>query len=61
MLIFGNAHVVDRGFELKGVSVSVTPAAGLNEEILAREDAELTGDQVLMSAPAIRLFLEGDR
>lgn len=59
MLIFGDAHVVDRGFELKGVSVSVTPAAGLNEEILAREEAELTGDQVLMSAPAIRLFLDG--
>ena len=58
MLIFGNARVVDRGFELRGASVSVTPAAGLNEEILAREDAELTGAQVLMEAPAIRLFLE---
>ncbi len=58
MLIFGNAHVVDRGFELTGATVSVTPAAGLNEEILAREDARLTGDQVLMQAPAIRLFLK---
>ncbi len=58
MLIFGNAHVVDRGFELTGASVSVTPAAGLDEEIVAREDAELAGDQVLMRAPAIRLFLE---
>jgi len=58
MLIFGDAHVVDRGFELRGVSVSVTPAAGLNEEILAREEATLMGDQVLMQAPAIRLFLE---
>ena len=58
MLIFGNARVVDRDFELRGASVSVTPAAGLNEEILAREDAELTGAQVLMEAPAIRLFLE---
>lgn len=58
MLILGNAHVVDRGFELSGSSVSVTPTVGLNEEILAREDARLTGDQVLMEAPAIRLFLE---
>ena len=58
MLIFGNAHVVDRGFELRGASVSVTPTAGLNEEILARDDAVLTGDQVLMQAPAIRLFLK---
>ncbi|MDE2974035.1 MAG: hypothetical protein OXU64_04805, partial [Gemmatimonadota bacterium] len=58
MLIFGNAHVVDRGFELTGASVSVTPAAGRDEEIVAREDAELAGDQVLMRAPAIRLFLE---
>ena len=57
MLIFGNAHVVDRGFDLRSAAVSVTPAAGLNEEILAREDARLTGDQVLMRAPAIRLFL----
>ena len=59
MLIFGNARVVDRSFELNGASVSVTPTAGLNEEILAREDARLAGDQVLMQAPAIRLFLEG--
>lgn len=58
MLIFGNAHVVDRGFELSGTSVSVTPTVGLNEEILARENARLTGDHVLMEAPAIRLFLE---
>ena len=58
MLILGDASVEDRGFRMEGRSVSVTPTAGLNEEILAREEAELTGDQVLMTAPAIRLFLE---
>lgn len=58
MLILGEASVEDSGFRLSGLSVSVTPAAGLNEEILAREEAELTGDEVLMTAPAIRLFLE---
>ena len=58
MLILGDASVEDSGFRLSGLSVSVTPAAGLNEEILAREEAELTGDEVLMTAPAIRLFLE---
>lgn len=58
MLILGEASVEDSGFKLSGLSVSVTPAAGLNEEILAREEAELTGDEVLMTAPAIRLFLE---
>ena len=57
MLILGNAQVVDRGYRLRGVTVSVVPLAGLDEEILAREDAELTGDQVRMRAPAIRLFL----
>ena len=46
------------GSKLSGATVSVTPTAGLNEEILAREGARLTGDQVLMRAPAIRLFLE---
>ena len=61
MLILGDASVEDRGFRLKGRSVSVIPAAGLNEEILAREEAELTGDQVLMTAPAIRLFLEDSK
>lgn len=58
MLILGEASVEDSGFQLKGLSVSVTPTAGLDEEILAREEAELTGEEVLMTAPAIRLFLE---
>ncbi len=58
MLILGEASVEDSGFRLKGLSVALTPTAGLNEEILAREEAELTGDEVLMTAPAIRLFLE---
>ncbi len=61
MLILGEASVEDSGFRLKGLSVAVTPTAGLNEEILAREEAELTGDEVLMTAPAIRLFLEESR
>lgn len=61
MLILGDASVEDSGFRLRGLSVSVTPAAGLDEEILAREEAELTGDEVLMTAPAIRLFLEDSR
>lgn len=61
MLIIGNAQVADRGFELSGASVSVTPTVGLSEEILARESARLTGDQVLMEAPAIRLFLDEGR
>jgi len=61
MLILGDASVEDSGFQLRGLSVSVTPAAGLDEEILAREEAELTGDEVLMTAPAIRLFLEDSR
>ncbi len=61
MLILGDASVEDSGFQLRGLSVSVTPAAGLDEEILAREEAELTGDEVLMTAPAIRLFLEDSK
>ena len=58
MWILGDASVEDSGFRLKGLSVSVTPVAGLDEEILAREEAGLTGDDMVMTAPAIRLFLE---
>lgn len=58
MLILGEASVENSGFRLKGLSVAVTPTDGLDEEILAREEAELIGDDVLMTAPAIRLFLE---
>lgn len=57
MLIFGDSRVVDRGFELRGAAISVSPTTGLSEEIVAHGDAELTGDQVLMRAPSIRLFL----
>ncbi|MCY3808863.1 MAG: hypothetical protein OXG58_05475 [Gemmatimonadetes bacterium] len=57
MLIFGDSRVVDRGFELRGAAISVSPTTGRSEEIVAHGDAELTGDQVLMRAPSIRLFL----
>ncbi|MCE2398380.1 MAG: hypothetical protein J4F34_04945 [Gemmatimonadetes bacterium] len=57
MLIFGGSRVVDRGFELRGAAISVSPTTGLSEEIVAHGDAELNGDQVLMRAPSIRLFL----
>ena len=61
MLIVGDASVEDSGFRLMGLTVSMTPTAGLNEEILAREEARLTGDDVVMTAPAIRLFLEDSK
>ena len=57
MSVIREAHVADRGFELTGSSISVTPGTGLREEILAREQAELVGSQVVMRAPAIRVFL----
>ena len=57
MLIFGGSRVVERGFELRGAAISVSPTTGLSEEIVAHGDAELTGDQVLMRAPSIRLFV----
>ena len=57
MSVLGNASVSDRGFEMVAATVSVTPTIGLNEEILAREHAELVGSDVEMTAPAIRMFL----
>ena len=58
MSVWGSASVENRGFALTGASVWVTPTVGLNEEILARDDAELLGSQVTLTAPAIRVFLD---
>ena len=58
MSVWGSASVENRGFALTGASVWVTPTVGLSEEILARDDAELVGSQVTLTAPAIRVFLD---
>ena len=58
MSVWGDASVQNRGFALTGASVWVTPTVGLSEEILARDDAELVGSQVTLTAPAIRVFLD---
>ena len=58
MSVWGDASVENRGFALTGASVWVTPTVGLSEEILARDDAELVGSQVTLTAPAIRVFLD---
>ena len=58
MSVWGSASVENRGFALTGASVWVMPTVGLSEEILARDDAELVGSQVTLTAPAIRVFLD---
>ena len=58
MSVWGDASVENRGFALTGASVWVTPTVGLSEEILARDNAELVGSQVTLTAPAIRVFLD---
>ena len=59
MLVLGDARFEGRGYTLTGATISVTPSSSLREEIVAREDARLSGEQVDMRAPAIRLFVEG--
>ena len=59
MSIIGGARVEQRGFELTADAVEVTPTTGLSEEILARRNAELVGREMVMNAPAIRMFLDG--
>ena len=58
MSIIGNAQVDGRSYRLDASTVSVTPTYGLREELLARKQARLAGEQVDMTAPAIRMFLE---
>ncbi len=59
MLVFGDARFEGQGYTLNGATISVTPSSSLREEIVAREDARLSGEHVDMRAPAIRLFIEG--
>ena len=58
MSIFEGARVENASYLLRGESVSLTPVAGLREVLLARDEATLTGDDVRVVAPAIRMFLE---
>lgn len=59
MVVLGDARFAGQGYTLTGTSISVTPSGARSEEIVARHDAHLTGEQVDMRAPAIRLFMEG--
>ena len=58
MSIIGDARVEGREYLLTASTISVTPSSGLNEELLARERASLSGRRVDMIAPAIRMFLD---
>ena len=58
MSIIGGTRVEQSGFELTAEVVEVTPTTGLSEEILARRNAELVGREMVMNAPAIRMFLD---
>ena len=59
MVVLGGARFKGQGQTLTGTTISVTPSGSRSEEIVAREEAHLTGEQVDMRAPAIRLFVEG--
>lgn len=59
MVVFGSARFLGQGYTLTGATISVTPSSSQSEEIVAREEAHLTGRQVDMRAPAIRLFVDG--
>ena len=57
MSVLENAHVQDLNFDLTARTVTVLTPDGLVEEVLARESAELVGDDVVLEAPAIRMFV----
>ena len=58
MVVLGDARFLGQGYTLTGETISVTPSGSRSEEVMARGDARLTGDQVEMTAPAIRLFAD---
>ena len=57
MSIIGGARVEGQDYLLTARTISVTPYSGLREELLARHRATLSGQQVDMTAPAVRMFL----
>lgn len=57
MSVLDNARVQDLNFDLVARTVTVLTPEGLVEEVLARESAELVGDDVVLVAPAIRMFV----
>ncbi len=59
MSIVGGARVEGQDYLLTARTISVTPSTGLREELLARHRAILSGRQVDMNAPAIRMYLDG--
>ena len=61
MSIIGGARVEGQDYLLTARTISVTPSTGLREELLARHRARLSGQQVDMNAPAIRMFLDDGR
>ncbi len=61
MSIIGDARVEGQGYLLTASTVSVIPLPGLREELLARGRARLSGREVDMTAPAIRMFLNAGR
>ena len=58
MSIIGGARVEGQDYLLASRTISVMPSSGLREELLARHLARLSGQQVDMNAPAIRMFLD---
>ena len=58
MSVLENARVQDLNFDLVARTVTVLTPEGLVEEVLAREAAELVGDDVELDAPAIRMFVQ---
>ncbi len=58
MTVTGNARVEQQDFVLTARSLTAEPD-GRGDMVLARGDAQLAGENMLMVAPAIRVFLAG--
>lgn len=53
----GSARVEGSGYDLVGNSITLASAADGTDEVRARRNALLTGDDLLVAAPQVRLYL----
>ena len=61
MLLRGRARIVQADYDLTGLEIDVLMPAGEIGSVEARREALLTGQDIVLRAPAIRIFMEEGR
>lgn len=61
LILEGRARVESRSYDLEGLTVTLTGLSGAESRIDARREARLTGDDLLLTAGLIRMYLRESR